>query len=275
MERGNRGPPVRYFETATLLEKGKFTGIFFADSCGFHNTYRKSIDDAVRVGLHIPKLDPLIIAAAMATVTTNLAFGITSTTTYEPPFALARRFTHHERACRLEYCNQRSSQCCSQFGLDKPVEHDERYLIADEYLDFVYKLWESSWHDDAVKRDHKTGTALVRAINRHGKYFPDIPGPFISHPWIQLRTPALSQAGSSGAGTTFGTMHAEAVFIVQPTAEAAGAKVAEYRAKVAAIPIVSKSFLAYWCSLERVTKKLWRIVHSGKATLMARQRCHS
>ena len=29
----------------------------------------------------------------MSTVTTNLAFGITSTTTYEPPFALARRFT--------------------------------------------------------------------------------------------------------------------------------------------------------------------------------------
>lgn len=137
MERGNRGPPVRYFETATLLEKGKFTGIFctfpfsctvyvclhfnhnrfaVADSCGFHNTYRKSIDDAVRVGLHIPKLDPLIIAAAMATVTTNLAFGITSTTTYEPPFALARRFTHHERACRLSTSQLSNLSHCA----DKP-----------------------------------------------------------------------------------------------------------------------------------------------------------
>lgn len=73
-------------------------------------------------------------------------------------------------------------------GLTEAIEHDKRYEIADEYLDVVYALWESSWHDDAVKRDKNTNTwtdpALVRPINHKGKYFKDIPGPVgqcISH----------------------------------------------------------------------------------------------
>lgn len=121
-------------------------------------------------------------------------------------------------------------------GLDKPIEHDKRYEIAEEYLEVVYKLWESSWHDDALKRDAVKGIftdpSLVRPINHKGPFFPDVPGPvrlylsielgnplkipcqFITHPSAQ-RTPALFQAGSSGAGTTFGAKHAEAVFISQ------------------------------------------------------------
>lgn len=95
-------------------------------------------------------------------------------------------------------------------------------------MDVVYKLWESSWHDDAVKRDAATNTwtepSLVRPINHSSPHFPDIPGPFISHPSRQ-RTPALYQAGSSGAGTTFGAKHAEAVFIAQPTPKVAALKV--------------------------------------------------
>jgi alkanesulfonate monooxygenase SsuD/methylene tetrahydromethanopterin reductase-like flavin-dependent oxidoreductase (luciferase family) len=53
--------------------------------------------------------------------------------------------------------------------------------MADEYMDVVYKLWESSWHDNAVKRDKESGIftdpALVRPINHKGTYFKDVPGP--------------------------------------------------------------------------------------------------
>jgi alkanesulfonate monooxygenase SsuD/methylene tetrahydromethanopterin reductase-like flavin-dependent oxidoreductase (luciferase family) len=37
--------------------------------------------------------DPLYLVPAMAAVTKNLAFGITASTTYEPPYSLARRFS--------------------------------------------------------------------------------------------------------------------------------------------------------------------------------------
>jgi alkanesulfonate monooxygenase SsuD/methylene tetrahydromethanopterin reductase-like flavin-dependent oxidoreductase (luciferase family) len=60
------------------------------------------------------------------------------------------------------------------------IEHDERYRIAEEYMDVVYGLWEGSWRDDAVVKDLKTGQYAVpervREINHKGKYF-DVPGP--------------------------------------------------------------------------------------------------
>ncbi|ORY90124.1 luciferase-like domain-containing protein [Leucosporidium creatinivorum] len=228
-----------WIETAKLLEKGKFHGIFIADSYGFLDIYQGNLDASLRGGFQIPKLDPMLIAAVMASVTTNLALGLTQSTTYEPPFALARRFTtlDHISNGRAAWNIVTSvlPSAARNFGLKEAIEHDKRYEIADEYMDVVYKLWESSWHDDAVKRDAISGTwtdpTLVRPINHSSPHFPDIPGPFISHPSRQ-RTPALYQAGSSGAGTTFGAKHAEAVFIAQPTPKVAALKVAEYRKKV-------------------------------------------
>lgn len=43
------------------------------------------------------------------------------------------------------------------FGLEQQVEHDERYRMADEFMDVVYKLLEASWDNDAVERNKKTG----------------------------------------------------------------------------------------------------------------------
>jgi alkanesulfonate monooxygenase SsuD/methylene tetrahydromethanopterin reductase-like flavin-dependent oxidoreductase (luciferase family) len=42
-------------------------------------------------------------------------------------------------------------------SLDAQTAHDLRYDIADEYMEVVYKLWESSWEDDAVVRDQESG----------------------------------------------------------------------------------------------------------------------
>ena len=38
-------------------------------------------------------------------------------------------------------------------GLESPIEHDERYKQADEYLIVLYKLWEGSWSNDAIIKD--------------------------------------------------------------------------------------------------------------------------
>jgi alkanesulfonate monooxygenase SsuD/methylene tetrahydromethanopterin reductase-like flavin-dependent oxidoreductase (luciferase family) len=39
-------------------------------------------------------------------------------------------------------------------GLARQPEHDKRYEIAEEYMQIIYKLWEGSWEDGAVLRDH-------------------------------------------------------------------------------------------------------------------------
>jgi alkanesulfonate monooxygenase SsuD/methylene tetrahydromethanopterin reductase-like flavin-dependent oxidoreductase (luciferase family) len=79
----------------------------------------------------------------------------------------------------------------------------------------MYKLFESSWRDDAVVLDREKGIYTipdrVREINHKGKYFT-VPGPHICQPSPQ-RTPLLLQAGTSKAGKQFAAQSAEAIFV--------------------------------------------------------------
>jgi alkanesulfonate monooxygenase SsuD/methylene tetrahydromethanopterin reductase-like flavin-dependent oxidoreductase (luciferase family) len=79
----------------------------------------------------------------MAAVTKNLAFGVTGSTAGELPFLLARKYStlDHLTKGRIAW-NIVTSWKKSAFkaiGFDSPVEHDERYLQADEYLRVMYK----------------------------------------------------------------------------------------------------------------------------------------
>jgi alkanesulfonate monooxygenase len=95
----------------------------------------------------------------------------------------------------------------------------------------MYKLFESSWRDDAVKLDRAKGMytdpSLVREINHVGKYFT-VPGPHIVQPSPQ-RTPLLLQAGTSRAGKVFAAQHAEAIFVSAFAPEVCAKSIAEVR----------------------------------------------
>ena len=56
-------------------------------------------------------------------------------------------------------------------GAPCQVAHDDRYDIADEFLDVVRALWELSWAGDAVPRDRVAGVyadpVKVRRVVRH------------------------------------------------------------------------------------------------------------
>lgn len=96
-----------------------------------------------------------------AHATEKLSFGITASTTYENPYALARKFSTLDQISdgRIGWNIVTSflQSAADSFGLDQQVEHDERYRMADEFMDVVYKLLEESWDDDAVERNKKTG----------------------------------------------------------------------------------------------------------------------
>jgi alkanesulfonate monooxygenase SsuD/methylene tetrahydromethanopterin reductase-like flavin-dependent oxidoreductase (luciferase family) len=95
----------------------------------------------------------------------------------------------------------------------------------------IYKLLESSWRDDAVVLDKKTGVYTVpdrvREINHKGKFF-DIPGPHICQPSLQ-RTPLILQAGGSKAGKLFAAQNAEAIFVSAHAPAVCAKNVAEIR----------------------------------------------
>ena len=205
-------------ELAQLLEFGTFDGVFLADVVGAYDQFRGGPETALREAVQIPSNDPMLVIPAMAAVTRSLGFGATFSTTYEPPFAFARRMStlDHLTKGRVGWNVVTSylPNAARNFGLDGEVPHDHRYEIADEYLDVLYKLWEGSWDDDAVLIDRArrvyTDPDKVRYINHVGEHFK-VAGPHLCQPSRQ-RTPVLFQATGSAAGMEFAGRHAEVVF---------------------------------------------------------------
>ena len=207
---------------ARELEEAKFHAIFFADVLGGYDVYKgpANLEPTIPAAAQFPILDPLYAVPAMAAATKTIGFGVTASTTYDQPYALARRFStvDHLTKGRVAWNIVTSylDSAARNFALKTQIEHDERYNIAHEYLHVTYKLWEGSWRDDAVFPPEEPQGAYadpraVRQIDHQGKYFT-VPGPHICEPSPQ-RTPFLFQAGTSTAGRKFAATHAEAIFL--------------------------------------------------------------
>ena len=78
---------------AQLLERGGFNALFLADTFGWCDVYKGSAEACVRTGTQFPMGDPVIPVSAMASVTKNLGFAITSSTSFDAPYPLAKRFS--------------------------------------------------------------------------------------------------------------------------------------------------------------------------------------
>lgn len=138
----------------TLDEANGFHGIFFADVLGLYTTYKTSGDSSLTSGAQVPHQDISLYISALAAVTQHLSFGVTASTTYENPYALARRFStlDHLTNGRVGWniVTTYLDSAARSFGFEELVEHDERYVRAGEFMDVVYKLWEGSWREGAV-----------------------------------------------------------------------------------------------------------------------------
>ncbi|MBE7213314.1 MAG: NtaA/DmoA family FMN-dependent monooxygenase, partial [Gluconacetobacter diazotrophicus] len=205
-----------------------------------YDRFRDGIEVPLHEAMQIPANDPLLLIPAMAAATTHLGFGVTFSTTYEPPFPFARRMStlDHLTKGRVGWNIVTSylPNAARNFGLADEVPHDRRYAVADEYLDVLYKLWEGSWDDDAVVRDHErriyTDPAKVRAIDHAGEHYR-VAGPHLCQPSPQ-RTPLLYQASGSPAGLEFAARHAEVLFIGGHTQDQVRRNISNTRARLSA-----------------------------------------
>lgn len=239
-DQGYRYRELGYWtDLARTLEAGGFDALFLADILGVYDIYGGSRDAAVADAAQFPVNDPTLAVSAMAAVTETLGFGVTVSLTYEQPYALARRFAtlDHLTDGRVAWNIVTSylDSAARNLGLDAQIPHDERYEIAEEYLEVCYKLWEASWEPGAVVRDAERGVftdpAKVHDIEHKGRYF-SVPGPFLCEPSPQ-RTPVLFQAGASPRGVRFAAGHAEAVFVSGPTPDVVAKPVKALRAAAA------------------------------------------
>jgi alkanesulfonate monooxygenase SsuD/methylene tetrahydromethanopterin reductase-like flavin-dependent oxidoreductase (luciferase family) len=229
---------------ALMLERGLFDGLFLADVLGAYDVYGGNADAPLRAGVQIPLLDPMALVPAMAYATTHLGFGVTCNLAYEAPFLFARRIAtlDHLTGGRIGWniVTGYLDSAARAMGLDAQMEHDDRYDLADEYLQVVYALWEGGWADDAVRRDRTRGMytdpGRVRPVRHHGKQFRVDAVP-LWEPSPQ-RTPVLYQAGASDRGRVFAARHAECVFVNGSTKQNVRRIVADLRARAAPRPML-------------------------------------
>ncbi|WP_049970513.1 LLM class flavin-dependent oxidoreductase [Haladaptatus cibarius] len=222
-------------EVARLAERGKFDAVFFADVRGIYDVHGGNRDTAIEKAIQTPANDPELLIPAMASVTDDLGFAVTRSTTYVHPYQLAREFStlDHITDGRVAFNIVTSylESAAENLGLDERMEHDTRYDRAEEFMRVCYRLWEDSWEDDAVIRDVGAGKYTdpekVHAIDYEGEHF-SVPGPHSCEPSPQ-RTPVLYQAGSSERGRNFAANNAEALFVSQPTTEAVKSYVEDVR----------------------------------------------
>uniref|UniRef100_UPI000665E827 LLM class flavin-dependent oxidoreductase n=1 Tax=Acinetobacter seifertii TaxID=1530123 RepID=UPI000665E827 len=226
-------------DLAKILERGFFDGIFIADVLGIYDVYHQSAEHALTGAVQVPVNDPLQIVPAMAAVTKHLGFGVTTSISFEHPYPFARRISTLDHLTKgrvgwnivTSYLESGSKN----LGLKTQVNHDNRYDIADEYLEVLYKLWEGSWEEGSVLRDRENGIFAdhkkVHPIQHEGKYFT-VPGIHICEPSPQ-RTPVLYQAGASSRGQKFASQNAECVFIAAPSKIATKKVVQGIRQKLA------------------------------------------
>jgi long-chain alkane monooxygenase len=182
---------------AKTLERGLFDGLFLADVLGVYDVFGGGPEAALRHATQTPVNDPLLLVLPMAAATEHLGFGVTVNLSYEPPFPFARRMStlDHLTDGRIGWnvVTGYLDSAARGSGQSGQRPHDERYAVAEEYMEVVYKLWEGSWADDAVVADAGSGVFTrperVRKVWHDGPHFK-LDALHLSEPSPQ-RTPVL------------------------------------------------------------------------------------
>lgn len=236
-DQAKRYTDIHYWiELAKTLERGCIDGLFIADVLGVYDVYGASADAALSSAAQVPVNDPLQLVPAMAAATQHLGFGVTASVSFEHPFPFARRMStlDHLTQGRAGW-NVVTSYLASgarNLGQRDQLTHDQRYALAEEYLQVCYKLWETSWEDNAVVANRESGVyadpAKVHGIGHEGAYFK-VPGFHLSEPSPQ-RSPVIYQAGASSRGRAFAAANAECVFVAAPSKAVLKKQVTELRA---------------------------------------------
>lgn len=208
--------PVLFQDMIRHLERARFDLLILEDSSTIPENYGASRDFYLRHAAMTPKFDPAALVPYLAAVTSHIGIAPTLTSTFYPPFLLARllstldHFTDGRIAWNIVTAtNDRAAQ---NYGLEKQYEHDLRYDMADEYIDCVSALW-NSWDADAVVMDPETGLfadpAKVHTTNFEGRYYR-ARGP-LNVPRSPQGRPVFVAPGASPRGRLFSGRNAEIV----------------------------------------------------------------
>lgn len=231
--------PDLHIDLAKALERACFDSLLLEDSVFVPDNYGSSMEFYLARALRAPKNDPLPLVPLIAQATTHLGIVPTISTSFYPPYLLARLIATLDLMSKgrvgCNFVTSTAERAAQNFGLDAHLEHDLRYEMADEFVELVTQLW-SSWDADAIVMDREAGVfadhAKVRAVNFKGRFFASR-GPLNTARPPQGR-PVLVQAGGSPQGKHFAAKHMDSVIAAMSTIEEMKAFRADMRQRVTA-----------------------------------------
>jgi FMN-dependent oxidoreductase (nitrilotriacetate monooxygenase family) len=207
-----------YTDLGRLLERGSFDMVFLADALAIPEDSEGEIATTLRTGgKGAIYLDPLVGLSHIAAVTTHLGLGATVSTTFQPPFSIARSLLSldHLSGGRVAWnvVTSTTDAEARNYGMSAIPDRASRYDDADDVVQTVVDLWES-WEPGALLLDTVAGVfadpgRVHRVPVRKGK--PLSRGP-LALPRSPQNRPVLMQAGASARGLEFAARWAEVVF---------------------------------------------------------------
>jgi FMN-dependent oxidoreductase (nitrilotriacetate monooxygenase family) len=228
-----------YQHIAKVCERAKFDTVFFADLNYISDTYKGSLEPALRYAAQAPEHDPIPLLSYMAAVTEKIGVAATFSTSHSHPYYAARLWATIDHLTRgragWNVVTSINHNLDANYGAERPAA-DERYDKAHEFIQACRQLWDS-WDEDAVIMD-KDGAKFADADKVHriefeGQYFKSR-GPLnvIRSP---QNGPAILQAGTSPKGRDFAAKYADGIFAIQPRAEDAAAYYSDIKGRMAAM----------------------------------------
>jgi FMN-dependent oxidoreductase (nitrilotriacetate monooxygenase family) len=208
----------KYVDMARTAERGLFDLMFSADALSGERYDRDSLSRTS----YVAWIDPMSLLTALAPITRHIGLVCTSTTTYDEPYHIARRFASLDLISGgrsgwnlVTSANDTESR---NFGRDTHLPKHERYRRAREFVAVVRGLWDS-WDDDAFVFDKAEGRFYEpdkrHVLDHKGEFFK-VRGPLTVSRSPQGQ-PVVVQAGASDDGRQLAAETGEVVFAAHQT----------------------------------------------------------
>jgi FMN-dependent oxidoreductase (nitrilotriacetate monooxygenase family) len=204
-----------FLQAVLAAEHAKFDMVFLADGVAIRA--KDEPPGSLSHSHENVELEPLTLLAALAPMTHNIGLVATSSTTYNEPYHVARRYASidHISGGRAGWnvVTSWSEMEALNFSREHHLDHDTRYDRAKEFVEVVKGLWDS-WEEGAFVRDKSTGQFYVEEkqhiLNHKGPHF-QVRGPLTASRTPQGR-PVIVQAGASEQGREISAISADVVY---------------------------------------------------------------
>jgi len=208
-ERRQVHPIDFHLALARRAEAAKLDFVFKPDTLQMHPAMTGAAGAAIA-------LDPTLMLTAIAAGTERIGLVTTASTTFNPPYVVARQLQSLNWISRgrAGWNIVTSIEGAENFGDTPMPSSEERYRKAAEFTELVRRLWHSfpAPHDDE-------NFAPPTPVDHAGQFFT-VKGP-LNVPGYPLGAPPLFQAGASAEGRRFAASVADATFAATPELAAA------------------------------------------------------